>query len=86
MTRHALKGRHLQDKIVETFEQKVSAAKGVSRERGWVGEAVLEEIAAQRLGGQERLARAVQRGAVRVFQQGAGDVEVLHAQMRPPPS
>ena len=61
---------HLADKVMQHFEVEQKVSRKVVNSKHWSGEAVIEEVAEQKVGGPERLAQAVRRGAVRVIRRG----------------
>ena len=67
---HIIPAGHLEDKVMQVFELEQKVTRKVVRSKHWSGEAVIEEVAEQQVGGPEKLASAIRRGAVRVIRRG----------------
>ena len=53
-----------------TYKLEETSGRSTSKSLGWMGESLIQEEAEARLGGPEKLAAAVRRGAIKVRVQG----------------
>ena len=74
-----LTGGQLSNHIMESWEIREKARKGVAKANEWLSDCVLKEVAIQRLGGERFFIQAVSRGAVRRVVKGVRVKPTIHA-------